>query len=76
MCIRDSTYTVFSDVQPDPTLANAQAGAKLMREFEPDVILAMGGGSAMDAGKIMWVLYEHPEVDFMAALNILIRKSQ
>ena len=59
------TYTVFSDVQPDPTLANAQAGAKLMREFEPDVILAMGGGSAMDAGKIMWVLYEHPEVDFM-----------
>ena len=59
------TYTVFSDVQPDPTLANAQAGAKLMRDFEPDVILAMGGGSAMDAGKIMWVLYEHPEVDFM-----------
>ena len=59
------TYTVFSDVQPDPTLANAQAGAKLMREFEPDVIIAMGGGSAMDAGKIMWVLYEHPEADFM-----------
>ncbi|MEE0207653.1 MAG: iron-containing alcohol dehydrogenase, partial [Enterocloster sp.] len=52
-------------VQPDPTLANAQAGAKLMREFEPDVIIAMGGGSAMDAGKIMWVLYEHPEADFM-----------
>ena len=43
------TYTVFSDVQPDPTLANAQAGAKLMRDFEPDVIIAMGGGSAMDA---------------------------
>ena len=59
------TYTVFSDVQPDPTLANAQAGAKLMREFEPDVIIAMGGGSAMDAGKIMWVMYEHPEVDFL-----------
>ena len=59
------TYTVFSDVQPDPTLANAQAGAKLMKEFEPDVIIAMGGGSAMDAGKIMWVLYEHPEADFM-----------
>lgn len=59
------TYTVFSDVQPDPTLANAQAGAKLMKEFEPDVIIAMGGGSAMDAAKIMWVLYEHPEVDFM-----------
>ena len=59
------TYTVFSDVQPDPTLANAQAGAKLMAQFEPDVIIAMGGGSAMDAGKIMWVLYEHPEADFM-----------
>ena len=59
------TYTVFSDVQPDPTLANAQAGAKLMREFEPDVIIAMGGGSAMDAGKIMWVLYEHPDADFL-----------
>ena len=58
------TYTVFSDVQPDPTLANAQAGAKLMREFEPDVIIAMGGGSAMDAGKIMWVLYENPEANF------------
>lgn len=59
------SYTVFSDVQPDPTLANAQAGARLMREYEPDVIIAMGGGSAMDAAKIMWVLYEHPEVDFM-----------
>ena len=59
------TYTVFSDVQPDPTLANAQAGAKLMGQFEPDVIIAMGGGSAMDAAKIMWVLYEHPEADFM-----------
>ena len=58
------TYTVFSDVQPDPTLANAQAGAKLMREFEPDVIIAMGGGSAMDAGKIMWVLYENPDANF------------
>ncbi len=59
------TYTVFSDVQPDPTLANAQAGAKAMTAFEPDVIIAMGGGSAMDAAKIMWVLYEHPEADFM-----------
>ena len=59
------SYTVFSDVQPDPTLANAQAGAKLMTQFEPDVIIAMGGGSAMDAAKIMWVLYEHPEADFM-----------
>ena len=57
-------YTVFSDVQPDPTLANAQAGAKAMAAFKPDVIIALGGGSAMDAGKIMWVMYEHPEVDF------------
>ena len=58
-------YTVFSDVQPDPTLANAKAGAKAMTAFEPDCIIALGGGSAMDAGKIMWVMYEHPEVDFM-----------
>jgi len=57
-------YTVFSNVQPDPTLANAQEGAKAMAAFQPDVIIALGGGSAMDAGKIMWVLYEHPEVDF------------
>ena len=57
-------YTVFSDVQPDPTLANAQAGARAMAAFRPDVIIALGGGSAMDAGKIMWVLYEHPEADF------------
>lgn len=59
------TYTVFSDVQPDPTLANAKAGAKAMASFEPDCIIAFGGGSAMDAGKIMWVMYEHPDVDFM-----------
>lgn len=58
------THTVFSNVQPDPTLANAQEGAKTMTAFKPDVIIAMGGGSAMDAGKIMWVMYEHPEVDF------------
>lgn len=81
-CITDKldemgiTYTVFSDVQPDPTLANAQAGAKAMAAFEPDVIIAMGGGSAMDAGKIMWVLYEHPEADFqdMAMRFVDIRK--
>ena len=58
------TYTVFSNVQPDPTLANAQEGARAMAAFQPDAIIALGGGSAMDAGKIMWVLYEHPEVDF------------
>ena len=69
-CITDKlsemglAYHVFSDVQPDPTLANAQAGAKEMNEFEPDVIIALGGGSAMDAAKIMWVLYEHPDANF------------
>ena len=57
-------YTCFFDVEPDPTLASAKAGAAAMRSFEPDVIVALGGGSAMDAGKIMWVLYEHPEADF------------
>ena len=69
-------YTVFSDVQPDPTLANAQAGAKATRAFQPDTIIALGGGSAMDAGKIMWVMYEHPEVDFqdMAMRFMDIRK--
>lgn len=59
------SYQVFSDVQADPTLANALAGAKEMTAFEPDVIIAFGGGSAMDAAKIMWVLYEHPEVNFL-----------
>ncbi len=69
-------YTVFSDVEPDPSLLSAQNGAEAMRKFEPDVIIALGGGSAMDAAKIMWVLYEHPEVDFqdMAMRFIDIRK--
>ncbi len=58
-------HTCFYNVQPDPTLASAKEGAEQMRQFEPDVIIALGGGSAMDAGKIMWVLYEHPEADFM-----------
>ena len=58
-------HTSFWNVQPDPTLANAMEGAKQMSAFKPDTIIALGGGSAMDAAKIMWVLYEHPEVDFM-----------
>ncbi len=58
------THTTFYNVAPDPTLACAKEGAKAMAQFEPDVILAIGGGSAMDAGKIMWTMYEHPEVDF------------
>ncbi|MCD7957775.1 MAG: bifunctional acetaldehyde-CoA/alcohol dehydrogenase [Lachnospiraceae bacterium] len=57
-------HTCFSDVEPDPSLASARAGAKAMAAFEPDVIIALGGGSAMDAGKIMWVLYENPDADF------------
>lgn len=58
-------YTVFFDVAPDPTLACAIEGAKAMTAFEPDCIIALGGGSAMDAAKIMWVMYEHPDADFM-----------
>ena len=58
-------HTTFYDVAPDPTLGCAKEGAKAMTSFEPDCIIAIGGGSAMDAGKIMWVMYEHPEVDFM-----------
>ena len=58
-------HTTFFDVQPDPTLKNAKDGAAQMAAFKPDTIIALGGGSAMDAAKIMWVLYEHPEADFM-----------
>ncbi len=69
-------HTTFFNVQPDPTLANATEGAAQMRAFAPDTIIALGGGSAMDAAKIMWVLYEHPEADFldMAMRFIDIRK--
>ena len=70
------SHTVFFNVAPDPTLACAKEGAELMKQFQPDVIIALGGGSAMDAGKIMWVLYEHPDVDFldMAMRYMDIRK--
>lgn len=70
-CITDKldemgiTHKTFFDVEPDPSLACARAGAKEMLQFNPDCIIAVGGGSAMDAGKIMWVMYEHPEVDFL-----------
>ena len=69
-------HTTFFQVQPDPTLASAKEGAKEMLAFNPDVIIALGGGSAMDAAKIMWVLYEHPEADFqdMAMRFMDIRK--
>ena len=69
-------HQTFSNVAPDPTLACAKEGTKMMQEFKPDCIIAIGGGSAMDAAKIMWVLYEHPEVDFldMAMRFIDIRK--
>lgn len=59
------THTTFYDVAPDPTLGCAKEGAKAMAAFEPDCIIAVGGGSAMDAGKIMWMMYEHPDADFM-----------
>ena len=59
------THTTFFDVAPDPTLGCAKEGTKLMASFRPDTIIAIGGGSAMDAAKIMWVMYEHPEADFM-----------
>lgn len=57
-------YKIFFDVEPDPTIATAKKGAEEMERFKPDVIIALGGGSPMDAAKIMWVLYEHPSVKF------------
>ena len=58
-------HETFFNVAPDPTLACAKEGVKLIDAFKPDCIIAIGGGSAMDAAKIMWVLYEHPEIDFL-----------
>ena len=70
------THATFFNVAPDPTLACAKEGVKQMRDFKPDVIIAVGGGSPMDAAKIMWVMYEHPEIDFqdMAMRFMDIRK--
>ena len=70
------SHSTFFDVAPDPTLACALEGVAQMRAFEPDTIIAIGGGSAMDAAKIMWVLYEHPDADFldMAMRFVDIRK--
>ena len=81
-CITDKldemglVHTTFFNVDPDPTLACAREGARQMAAFEPDCIIAFGGGSAMDAAKIMWVLYEHPDADFanMAMRFVDIRK--
>ncbi|MDR2266952.1 MAG: bifunctional acetaldehyde-CoA/alcohol dehydrogenase [Christensenellaceae bacterium] len=69
-------HTTFFNVQPDPTLACAKEGAKAMTEFAPDVVITIGGGSPIDAAKIMWVMYEHPEVEFedLAMRFIDIRK--
>jgi acetaldehyde dehydrogenase/alcohol dehydrogenase len=57
-------HDVFHDVEPDPTLSNVNKGLELLRSYQPDVIIAIGGGSPMDAAKVMWLMYEHPEVEF------------
>ncbi|RKV67754.1 MAG: iron-containing alcohol dehydrogenase, partial [Streptococcus sp.] len=56
------TVQVFSDVEPDPDITTVERGTEVMRAFEPDTIIALGGGSPMDAAKVMWLFYEQPEV--------------
>lgn len=58
------TYQLFADVEPDPSIETVRRGAELIRNYQPDTIIALGGGSAMDAAKVMWLFYEQPEVDF------------
>ncbi|OBX05204.1 acetaldehyde dehydrogenase [Gallibacterium genomosp. 3] len=58
------TYQLFADVEPDPSIATVRRGVELLRNYQPDTIIALGGGSAMDAAKVMWLFYEQPEVDF------------
>ncbi|OOF84544.1 bifunctional acetaldehyde-CoA/alcohol dehydrogenase [Rodentibacter ratti] len=58
------TYQLFADVEPDPSIETVRRGSELLRNYQPDTIIALGGGSAMDAAKVMWLFYEQPEVDF------------
>ncbi len=58
------TVQVFSDVEPDPDITTVERGTEVMRKFEPDTIIALGGGSPMDAAKVMWLFYEQPQIDF------------
>ena len=57
-------YTVFADVEPDPDISTVRRGAEVMKSFAPDTIIALGGGSVMDAAKVMWLFYEQPQIDF------------
>ena len=57
-------YQIFADVEPDPDITTVERGTEIMRAFKPDTIIALGGGSPMDAAKVMWLFYEQPEVDF------------
>lgn len=62
---------VFSDVEPNPSTNTVYAGTKMMVDFQPDTVIALGGGSAMDAAKGMWMFYEHPDTEFLVQNKIL-----